>query len=1003
MFNGKNKWLLLVGGSMILTAFCCMAVDTQPNGFGILTLWIAPPLLLIGLFLPAVAIVGVENIPTLWASAHIADEKWKHLTGLAVFTLAFSTYIITLEPTASLWDCSEFIASAYKLEVPHTPGTPLALLFGRLFSMLALGDVTRVAWYVNLMSAFFSASAVYLVYRIIYYFGTKTSVNTQLLLTVSAACGSLCLAFSDSFWFSAVEAETYGPACFFLLLLIWLILRGNDYDEPLRSRIFILIGYVAGLSYCVHPMCLLVLPTLPVVWYWKNRSLTWKSLLISICSGLALVFVISRFVAIGFFQLSFNLDLLLVNGLGFPFYSGAVAMLMIFVTAFWFLLKRFPLQRTKTLWVIFLLLGFLPYGMLFIRSNHNPPIDETNPEDLYMMKAYMNRESYPSSPLLFGPYYDAQVENINAANKAYYKDKSNYKVAGTRIEYEFQKSRMTILPRLYSRDDSHIEAYRQWLELKPGEKPTFSDNLKFMFTCQLGHMYMRYFLWNFVGRESDIQGSSWLKPWDRLSNGADERARNQYWMIPLFLGVFGAFYQYLNDRKGFTANMIFFLVTGLVLAVYLNSPPVEPRERDYIYVASYIAFFIWVGLSVLSFRSSWLGKKIQLALVILFGLGTPAWMCYQNFDDHDRSERTFQVDNAKAVLNSCAPNAVLFTGGDNDTFPLWYLQEVEGFRTDVRVMVLSYFNTDWYINQLRRQYYNSPPLKLTLSEKDYRQYGLNDVLYIDDRIKGGVDVKQYLALLHNEHPALTMASSNGDPFHILPTKTLKISTDMGSEMHIPVEGNFLEKNALAILDLIVSNDWNRPLYFNFTSMNTMGLELKPYLVQEGLLYRLTATRHEGTDPGMDKAITFKKLITEADYSNLANEKVNFNYEDYLARMITPMRQSFNALAAAYLEDGDAAMAEKVLNEAVNKLYPTHLQPSYASLYTANLLAATGKKELAQRLTKAAFQYYYMQIEHDKKDHKYISNYDAYVVRQSAELLAELGEDQYVEQVKALGL
>lgn len=1002
MFNGKNKWLLLTAAAMVVVAYYCMAIDPTPSGFGILTLWIAPLFLFIGLFLPVIAIIGIENATVLWPSPNLKSTKWKNLSGLAVFTLAFSTYILTLEPTASLWDCSEFIACAYKLEVPHTPGTPLSLLFGRLFSMIA-PDATRVAWSINLMSAFFSAMTVLIVYNIVYHFGEKINATSKTLVTSSAVCGSLCLAFSDTFWFSAVEAETYGPACFFLLLLFWLILRGNDYSEPLRSRFFILIGYLTGLSYCIHPMCLLVLPTLPVVWYWKNKTFTWKSLSITAFSGLALVFVINRFVAIGIFQLCFSLDLFLVNTLGFPFYSGVITLLLLLIATFVFLLKRYPTLKMQIFAVIFLLIGFTPYITLFIRSNNNPPIDETNPEDLYMMKAYMNRESYPSSPLLFGPYFDARIENIKATNKAYYKDEANYKVAGTRVDYEFQKSRQTIFPRLYSRDENHIEAYRQWLGLKSTEKPTFYHNLKFLVIYQLGHMYLRYFLWNFAGRESDIQDSTWLNPWQRLSHGSHERARNQYWMIPLLLGLAGAFYQYRHDRKGFTSNLIFFIITGVILAFYLNAPPIEPRERDYIYVGSYIAFCIWVGLGILSFKNQWIGERVKIIFISLFSLGTPTWMLYQNYDDHDRSGRTFQVDYARSVLNSCAPNAVLFTGGDNDTFPLWYLQEVEGFRTDVRVVVLSYFNTDWYINQLRKPYYNSPSLKLSLSEKDYRQHGMNDVLYIDEKIKQGIDVKQYLTLIRNEHPGLRMTSYLGDSFHILPARTLTLSTNTGLEMDIPVEGSYLEKNALAILDLIVSNDWKRPLYFNFTSMNSIGLQIKPFLIQEGLIYRLTPYRHQGNEPAIDKEITYQKLISEFNYTNLLNEKVNFNYEDYQARMITPLRQSFNVLAESFLEDGNAAKAEIVLTEAVAKLYPPHLPHSYASIYTANLFVAIGRKDIAQYLLTSAFQYYYDRIEQDVKNHQSDGNYDAYLIRQCAASLGELGNGSYGKKLHALGL
>lgn len=983
-----------------------MALDPDVNGFGIPTLWVAPPLLLAGLFLPVIGIIGTENIlgfkkiRTQWFS-------WENAIGVLVFMVALLTYLVTLEPTASLWDCSEFIASAYKLQVPHTPGTPLSLLFGRLFSMLAV-DVQQVAWTVNAMSAFFSALSVFMAYHIIFYFGAKMVTSPQhwqrSVLVLASLCGSLCLAFSDTFWYTAVEAETYGIASFFLLLLIWIMLKAASSEEPLRSRLFILLAYMSGLAYCIHPMCLLVLPILPFIWYTKDGQVTLLPALFKIALGLILVLFINRFVAIGIFDLAFTFDRIAVNSLGLPFYSGVFILLLVIVVICYFLLKKFSHYKIYTWAMVFLVLGFLSYLMLFIRSNHNPPIDETNPEDLYQIKAYMNRESYPSSPLVYGPYFDAKIENVTTKNKAYYKDASDYKIAGSRGNYEFEKSRQTILPRMYSRDANHIEAYRQWLGMKSNEKPGFVHNVKFMLSYQVGHMYLRYLLWNFVGRESDVQDSAWLKPWDRLSTGSFERARNQYWMIPLMLGIIGAWAQFQKDKKGFIVNLVFFLCTGLILALYLNSPPIEPRERDYIYVASYIAFAVWVGVGVLSIVQLFNKSRIALTLGAALSILLPAWMCYQNYDDHNRAGRTFQIDYAKAMLNTCAPNAVLFTGGDNDTFPLWYLQDVEGFRTDVRVVVLSYFNTDWYINQLRKQYYDSAPLQLTLSEKDYRQYGLNDVLYIDDKIKQGIDVQQYLSLISTEHPALKVVTSQDDAYHLLPSRLLKLKTprDSAATLSLNVSGNYLEKNALAILDLIVSNEWKRPFYFNVTSMNDLGIDLQPYLMQEGLLYRLTPERNEN-GPAVNTTLTYKNLVELTDFSNLADKQVNFSYEDYHARMIVPLRQAYNTLAEAYMLEGNNEKAADVITVLLEKLHYPHLLPSFTDLYTAELLLELGNTTLAKDLTAQLFNFYYDQAKINLAENKTITRLDQYMLRQSALIMQSLGDTSYTKTLKTVGM
>lgn len=1025
MFSKKDRSLFITSLILISLGYAFMAFDPVDNGFGILSLWIAPPLLLIGLLLPVAGIIGLNNLADHLSFQNLKLNSQKHVFGMTAFLISFSTYLLTLEPTASLWDCSEFIASSYKLQVPHTPGTPLSLLIARMFTMFSFDDVTRVAWTINVMSGMFSALTVYLVYYIIYYFGEtlilKSDKKSNVLLIFAALGGSLCLTFSDTFWFSAVEAETYGAACFFLLLIVWLILEGKRLHDPLRSRWLILIFYIAGLSYSIHPMCLLALPILPFVWYTSNRTLTFKNIMISVSAGLAMVLIINRFVAVGVFELAFAFDLFFVNNINLPFYSGAVILFLSLITAFALVLKKYPLASVYTLSVVFLLLGFTPYLMLFIRSNHNPPIDENNPENLSMIKAYMNRESYPSSPLLYGPYFDAQIDQVGIKKKIYFKGTSKYEISGTMAEYHYEDSRNTILPRLYSNDADHIASYRLWTGLEQNEKPRFADNLKFMFGYQLGHMYLRYLMWNFAGREGDRQNSAWLNPWDSPGAGANNqnnnKARNQYWMLPLMFGVIGILYQLKRDQKGFVSILIFFLINGIVLALYLNSTPNEPRERDYIYVGSYIAFCLWIGLGILALYNFFSRTRVALFVVGIVSVSIPLLMLYQNYDDHNRSDRTFQADNARNLLSSCAPNSILFTGGDNDTFPLWYLQEVEGYRSDVRVVVLSYFNTDWYINQLRKPYYKSPPFALTLDQKAYRQYGPNDVLYVQESIKEGIDVKKYLQLLKEEHAGLRMYASTGDPYTILPSKTLKLKVDSETRKHVSLKptdqltgeitfhltGNYLQKNALAMLDLMSSNNWERPMYFNYTSLNTAGLDLNPYVVQEGNVYRLVPIENKENDIAVDTELMYRNLIDEADYTNLSNEKVYFNYEDYQARIITPIRQSFNTLALALLAEGNAEKATQVLVYAIEKLYWKHLNPSYTNLQAADILISLQRRDLAESLCMSLFDFHYARLQADLKEGNEIDRADHYLAKQAAELLNRLGEKKYQSKLDGLGI
>jgi hypothetical protein len=1014
MFNKTDLRSFFASIIFLTTGFASMAFDPVENGFGVSTLWIAPPLLLLGFILPIGGILGFKILRPRARWQEVRLQSTKHIFGCIALVISFTTYLLTLEPTASLWDCSEFIASSYKLQVPHSPGTPLSLLVARLFTMLAFGDTSKVAWSINVMSAFFSALTVYITYYIIYFFGEKmcdVKVKRQtIVIALASFCGSLCLAFSDTFWFSAVEAETYGIACFFLVLIVWLVLKGNEQTEPNRSRYLVLILYVTGLSYCIHPMCLLALPLLPFVWYVNGRKLTWLIVAITGLAGLVTVLLINRLIAIGLFELAFSFDKFFVNVIRLPFYSGAIVLLGLLVAVFYLLLRKFPRFNAPTWSVIFLLAGFIPYLMLFIRSNHNPPIDENNPEDLSMIKAYMNRESYPSSPLLYGPYFDAQIESVNVKKNHYVKTADRYEEAGTLSNYHYESSRKTILPRMYSNDPDHITAYRQWMDLSENESPRFVDNLGFMFRYQLGHMYFRYLLWNFAGRESDHQNSAWLTPLDarKISDEFNSKARNQYWMVPLIVGLIGMFFQFGKDRKGFISIMLFFLITGIVLALYLNSPPVEPRERDYIYVGSFIAFALWIGIGIVSLSTLLLRTKVSPVFLPIICLAMPLWMFVENLDDHNRTGRTFQVDNARNILASCQPNAILFTGGDNDTFPLWYLQEVEGYRTDVRVMVLSYFNTDWYINQLRRKYYNSPPFVLTLDEKAYRQYGPNDVLYIQESFKAGIDFRKYLQLLSQEHPALKVPTSGGDYYNILPSRTILLNVGSDStrnpiQMALRVSGNYLQKNGLALLDIVASNNWERPVYFNFTSLNTAGIEFDPYVVQEGSVYRLTPFENPKKGISIDLDLTARNLMEKADYSNLAEPGVYFNYEDYYARMITPARQSFNTLAEAYLGSGKPEMAEKVLLYAVENLYQKHLDPSYTNLEAADLLSSLGRQDLAKPLCTSLFDFCFEQLQAAAESGRQSDRLDLFLAERAAEMLNEMGDTNYLNKMDALGL
>jgi hypothetical protein len=962
MFTQTDRKWFNLAASLMVAGFLSIAFDPEANGFGLLTLWVAPPLLLGGFLSVIPGLLGRDlKFPSV---SSVTAQPLQYGLAAAAFCVSLLVYLITLEPTASLWDCAEFIASSYKLQVPHTPGNPLLLLIGRIFSMFSFGDVTAVAKCINAMSAIFSAATVVLVYFLIIHLGRRMrSGSGSIALYISAFAGSLCLAFSDSFWFSAVEAETYAASCFFLFLLMLLILHGATLEEEPRQRVLILIFYLGGLAFCIHPMCVLALPLLPVVWYMEKRKLTLKAFVLPLIVGAGIVLFINRFIAIGIFEVAFHFDRVLVNGLGAPFYTGAIVLIGILIFGFRFFIRRFPSKAHYTYSLIFLLAGFLPYCMLFLRSNHNPPIDESNPENLQLIKAYMNREGYPTRPLVYGPYFDAEVTDVEAAQTVYYKAETAYKVAGSISEYSYEKGRQTFLPRIYSNDPAHVSTYQRWTGLKPGERPDFIDNVVFMFRYQLGHMYGRYLMFNFAGRESDEQNSNWLTPLDErkpYERSLQNAARNQYWMVPLLIGLAGAYIQFTRDGKGLLYNTTVFLMTGALLVVYLNSTPNEPRERDYIYVGSYVAFSVWIGLGIFFIAES-TGKKFKyFALAMLFIV--PVWMLFENFDDHDRSGRTFQIDNAKNILASCAPNGILFTGGDNDTFPLWYVQEVEGFRTDVRVVVLSYLNTDWYINQLRNNYYDSTPFRFSLSAEDYRQYGPNDVLYIHEQLKNGFDAAKFLGLLHQQHPGLQVKMQNGEFYNSLPSgkifltsKTDHESSDSSKAIQLNVTGRFLSKNGLAIMDLLTNNS-DRQFYFNFTSMQQTGFDIENHLVDEGQVYRVILSGDDESTNEDELEVSYRNLVGKGNYENLLDEQVHFNYEDYELRIIQPLRQSFNALAFQFMQHDKPERALEVLATSMRYFYRPDFTPSIANLQAAKLLIELDKKPEAESLAKALYTY-----------------------------------------------
>jgi len=915
-------------------------------------------------------------------------QKFNNLFGWAAFLVAFIVYALTVEPTASFWDCGEFIACSYKLEVPHPPGAPFFLLTGRMFSMLALGDTTQVAYWINMLSVLSSSFAILFLFWSVTHLarkilkvkeGEETSAQ-KILLLGSGMIAALTCTFADSFWFSAVEAEVYGMSAFFTAFVFWAILKWeNKKTESDRARWLILIAYMMGLSIGVHLLNLVTIPVLGLIMYFKYREevTPWGVITTLLMSGAVIILIMGGIIT-GLPSIAGAIEIFFVNGLGMPFGSGVIFFSAVFIGAIifgiWYSNKHKKyILNTAMLCFAFIMIGYSSYAIVLIRSNYDPPIDENNPEDLISFVSYLKREQYGSRPLFHGQYFTAQVTDQKKGDAVYMRGEDEYVVKDYKVEYVYDPEHTTILPRMYSTTPSHKRKYREVTGLKRGEKPTFIDNLSFMFKHQIGHMYMRYFLWNFSGRESDVQGASAVLLNTDSSNLPDKiknnEGRNIYYALPLILGILGLSVQFRRNRKYFSATALLFILTGVALVLYLNSPPTEPRERDYIYAGSYYVFAMWVGFGVIALseiaQSALKNARLSAIIGCVVALGIPTLMATENWDDHDRSGRYFSVEAAKNYLDSCEPNAILFTGGDNDTFPLWYAQEVEGYRTDVRVIVLSYFNTDWYVNQMMRPAYESEPLPFGLNSSHYQQGGRNDYLPVieNESLKGSaIDLKKYFQLVKQNHKAIQIPTAFSS-YNSVPTRSMvlkNIDTTRVKEMlpdyldkHVVdrmvlnIKGDGLEKKDLAILDLMLHANWERPIYFNYTSLSHFNVDISNNIVQEGICYRLLPV--QSRQNLVNKELMYKNLMEEFGWANLG--KPGIYYTDDYRGFCQNLRSAFNSLADAFMADEQYDKAREVLLKCNEKIPHEAIPYDFFSVQQVEPLLKVGERELALKIAE----------------------------------------------------
>mgnify|MGYP006425577997 CR=1 FL=1 len=924
-----------------------------------------------------------------------------NLCGWLVFLVALVVYVLTVEETASFWDSGEFIAVSYKLMVPHPPGAPLYLLLGRLFSFLAMGDVHEVSYWINMLSVVSSAFTILFLFWTIVLFGRKivkpangeSYTNLQTIsLMVAGAVGALAYTFSDSFWFSAVEAEVYALSSFFTAIVVWAMLKWDRIDNEVKGRKWLLfITYMMGLSIGVHLLNLVAIPAMALIYYFKKYpKVTTKGVVLSLLAGGAIILVVMYGVIPGIPSMAGSFEIFFVNSLSLPFGSGVAFFLIVFLTALVWGIYYTQRQRKETLNLLllgfaFILIGYTSYGLVITRSQYDPPIDENDPENLIAFVSYLKREQYGDRPLLYGPTFDAKRDSKAERARArkgdkgtpvYRKGEDQYEIYDYRAEPIYDSRRQLLLPRIYSQQANHPDLYRRWIGLRPNEKPNMVDNIYYMFRYQFGHMYFRYFMWNFAGRDGDEKESGWLYPWEGKGDVPYElavnKSRSNFYMIPLAIGIIGMLFHFYRDRNNFWVNFLLFFLMGLGLVLYLNSPPVEPRERDYIYVGSFYAFCIWIGLGALALYSNLrqvVGKNAgSLVLAGLIAGTAPAIMGAKGWDNHNRSNRFHSVDQARNTLRSCEPNAVLFTGGDNDTFPLWYVQSVEGFRTDVRVVVLSYFSTDWYIKQTQQQQYKSDPLPYTISLEDYRQ-GHNDYIPLVEETENAVNLEAYLSLVKKDDPRVQVPLMDGSQTAKLISKFFVLNVDSSRvvEMGIIPEGKedqvvekmviplqkgkrAIFKNDLALLDLIATNKWERPIYFNNTSSNTTSLNLRNYLQVEGMAYRLLPIRKtdkEDREVGEVSTDVMLENIKEFEYRGFQDEDV-LHDEEY-RKFGSNARNMYHRLAQRLYNEGREKEAQAVLDSALSKIPDRSIPYSYFIPRYVELYHKLGEHERAEAL------------------------------------------------------
>lgn len=929
-------------------------------------------------------------------------NKINNLLGWLCGVLAAMVYVFTTDQYNGWWDTGEFVASAYKLQVVHQPGAPLFLMIQNLFSNLALGDSSRVAFWMNIGSAICSGLSIVFLFwtvtalarKILVKKNEQTDTFISIKIFGAGLVGSLAYAFTDTFWYSAVESEVYAMSSLCTAVVFWLILkwerRADDYDS---NKWLLVLAFVIGLSIGVHLLNLLTIPALSLIIYFrKSEYITAKG----VVKALGIGIVVLAFILWGVIQYSVGLaayfDLFFVNTLGLGFGSG-ILFLIVCVVGLLVISIRYAIKKNKTilqlslLSLCFILFGFSSYTMLLIRSQTNISLNNNSPDNVFSFLGYLSREQYGTEPLIKGPSYTSKA--IAASERySYRKDAEKYTRIEAPAKYTYDKE--MLFPRMWSADKAHYYAY--YAGLKNGQEPTMWDNLKFFFTYQIDHMYTRYFLWNFVGRQNDesshgsaIHGNwvSGISALDEIRIGNEDNvygisnpSRNIYYFIPFILGMIGLLWQYKHSKRDALIVGLLFFCTGLAIVIYLNQTPMQPRERDYAYAGSFYMFSIWIGLGTIAlidflYRIS-KHKVVSSFTVILALVAVPGILFYQNWDDHDRSDRTWTRDMAYNYLQSCESNAILFTYADNDTFPLWYLQEVEGVRTDVRVVNLSYLQSDWYVKQAMQDINAAKAAPININPEKIKK-GVRDVIhYYDMQVEGYTDIDTLLEIMLSDNPNNQMQLSTGKLTNILPTNRMQMYIDKDSVLRNKVVPKswenditdvmqwvynkpYVTKAELSMLSIILNNKWERPIYF----ANMLGADnfvgLDKYLVNEGLVYRLMPVERGQAQDGItlvNADTLYRNITSKYVYGNISKmSHYDVDYRRFVQSYLfdKTINVALDALVKENRTDEAKAIALLAVQNMPNRLVDIHHVSS--NTVVVDTLIKVKEQQLAERLAK----------------------------------------------------